>query len=105
MNDLRFAFRQLLKNPGFTAVAVLTYAFWERIGGDPTITGRTLKMSRGFATIVGVMPRGFTGDRLTAPAFFLSLGAEEALNAQHRLFFPGPRLPAEGCDSQPIALS
>src|SRR5262245_33144557 len=26
MNDLRFAFRQLLKNPGFTAVAVLTPA-------------------------------------------------------------------------------
>ena len=26
MNDLRFAFRQLLKNPGFTAVVVLTLA-------------------------------------------------------------------------------
>src|ERR1051325_5982744 len=26
MNDLRFAFRQLLKNPGFTAVAVLILA-------------------------------------------------------------------------------
>ena len=26
MNNLRFAFRQLLKNPGFTAVAVLTLA-------------------------------------------------------------------------------
>src|SRR5262245_29541215 len=26
MNDLQFAFRQLLKNPGFTAVAVLTLA-------------------------------------------------------------------------------
>ena len=27
MNDLKFAFRQLLKNPGFTAVAVLPCAF------------------------------------------------------------------------------
>jgi predicted permease len=27
MNDLKFAFRQLLKNPGFTSVAVLTLAF------------------------------------------------------------------------------
>ena len=26
MNDLNFAFRQLLKNPGFKAVAVLTLA-------------------------------------------------------------------------------
>ena len=27
MNDLKFAFRQLLKNSGFTAVAVLTLVF------------------------------------------------------------------------------
>src|SRR5262245_60121089 len=27
MTDLRFAFRQLLKNPGFTAMAVLVLAF------------------------------------------------------------------------------
>jgi hypothetical protein len=27
MNDFKFAFRQLLKNSGFTAVAVLTLAF------------------------------------------------------------------------------
>ncbi len=29
MNDLKFAFRQLLKNPGFTAVAVLSLSLTE----------------------------------------------------------------------------
>ena len=35
MTDLKFAFRQLLKNPGFTAVAVLTLAIC--LGGSLAI--------------------------------------------------------------------
>jgi hypothetical protein len=35
MSDLKFAFRQLLKNPGFTAVAVLTLAIC--LGGSLAI--------------------------------------------------------------------
>jgi len=35
MNDLKFAFRQLLKNPGFATVAVLTLAL--AIGADTTV--------------------------------------------------------------------
>src|SRR5262245_23893067 len=35
MNDLKFAFRQLLKNPGFTAVAVVTLALG--IGTNTTV--------------------------------------------------------------------
>ena len=34
MNDLKFAFRQLLKNPGFTAVAVLTLAGLYKLSGQ-----------------------------------------------------------------------
>jgi putative ABC transport system permease protein len=55
MNDLRLAFRQLLKNPGFTAVAALTLALG--IGANTVVFG--------VARTVLFRPLGFEGeDRL-----------------------------------------
>src|SRR5437016_5135111 len=77
MNNLRFAFRQLLKNPGFTTVAVLTLALG--IGANTTmfsiINGVLLKplpypeperLVRVFNTF---KEQGWDRVNITAPAF------------------------------------
>ena len=63
-----------------TPVAVLTHSFWRRLGADPAIVGRKIKLTRGDATVVGVMPRGFTGAQLLAPAIFFPLGMAPTLS-------------------------
>jgi putative ABC transport system permease protein len=62
-------------------VVVLSHAFWQRLGGDPNIVGRVLKLSDGEMTVVGVMPKGFTGVQLMAPSMFLPLGLAERLHS------------------------
>jgi predicted permease len=50
---------------GAQAVAVLSYAAWQRrFGGDPQAVGRTLALNGQPCTIVGVMPRDFRGTEL-----------------------------------------
>ena len=47
--------------PGADPVTILNYEFWEsQFGKDPTILGRTLKMSGVPTTVIGVMPPGFS---------------------------------------------
>lgn len=47
--------------PGAAPVAILNYGYWERrFGKDPSVIGRTVRMSGALTTIVGVMPPGFT---------------------------------------------
>src|SRR5262245_6795471 len=62
-------------------VAVLTHSFWTRLGADPGIIGRKIKLTRGDATVIGVMPPGFTGAQLLAPSVFLPVGMAPTLIA------------------------
>jgi predicted permease len=46
--------------PGASPTVVLSYALWQRrFGGDPAIVGRTVRLDRQVALVIGVMPRRF----------------------------------------------
>jgi predicted permease len=47
--------------PGAPPVAILSYGFWQRrFGKDPSVIGRRIRMNGDPATVVGVMPPGFS---------------------------------------------
>ena len=50
------------QTPGAYPVAVISHGLWQRrFGGDPAITGRTVKLNGHSFTITGVAQAGFTG--------------------------------------------
>jgi predicted permease len=44
---------------GAEPVVVLSYAFWQELGGDPSVVGTRVTIDGSPRTVVGVMPRGF----------------------------------------------
>lgn len=53
--------------PGSPPVTVASFKYWKnKLGGDPAIVGRELDINRKPVTLVGVMPRGFFGERVEA---------------------------------------
>ncbi len=61
-------------------VAVISYPLWQRLGADPAMIGKTLVLNNTTFTLVGIMPRGFTGTgSLTSPGLFLPLGMMDPL--------------------------
>jgi putative ABC transport system permease protein len=44
--------------PGGASVGILSREYWERIGADPEIVGRTIRLESGAVTVVGVLRGG-----------------------------------------------
>ena len=61
---------------GAAQVAVLDYDFWRRqYGGEKTVIGRALIVNDVAFTIIGILPRGFTGAGLSAVDFWIPVSA------------------------------
>jgi predicted permease len=62
---------------GWSPVAVVSHAFWQRTyGGDPNVVRRTINLNGRPFTIVGVLPEGFGGlDPAVSPDVFAPIGA------------------------------
>lgn len=65
------------------AVAVASHAFWQnKLGADPDIIGRTVRLNNRDVTIIGVTPPAFTGVNLGHnPELWLPLGMHAPLGA------------------------
>ncbi|HEV2195728.1 MAG TPA: ADOP family duplicated permease [Candidatus Acidoferrum sp.] len=44
-----------------SALAVLSYSYWNWLGADPDIVGKTVSVNNVPLTVIGVMPKGFVG--------------------------------------------
>jgi predicted permease len=60
--------------PGRDAVVILGHDFWRRLGADPGIVGRAVRLNGIPFTVIGVAPEGFHGlDQHTRFEFFVPL--------------------------------
>ena len=68
---------------GAPPVAVISHAFWQdRLGGDPGIIGRGVRVNGQLLTVIGVSPAGFHGTMLGARApVYLPIGLHDRLHA------------------------
>jgi predicted permease len=66
--------------PGAPRVAMISYGNWRELGGTADVVGRTLKLRGTPYTIVGVVPRGFTGlVPGLAPELWVSISAAQEI--------------------------
>ena len=70
------AFRPEEETPGrAAAVAIVSHNYWSKRGLDPALLGSTITIDNRPFTVIGVMPKGFTGTaQIFAPEIWLPLG-------------------------------
>ena len=63
---------------GAAITAVMSYSAWQQdYAGDPSVVGSTFYINTNPATIIGIAPKGFYGDRIDTnpPKYFLPMNA------------------------------
>ncbi len=70
------AFLPAEETPGSSAhVAIVSYSYWQKHGGDPGLLGSSVQINGRPYTIVGILPKGFTGTmHIFSPEVWLPLG-------------------------------
>jgi predicted permease len=73
------------QTPGGHPVAVASYAWWQqRLGGDPSVIGKTITIDNTTYTIVGVAPKEFFGTTVgSAPDLWIPLAMEKQMPPTH----------------------
>jgi predicted permease len=73
---------------GGDPVVVIAYDYWQkRFAGDPAVLGRTVKLNGALLTVVGVGPRGFTGEVVgDAADVWIPLSMQAAVNPGYDWF-------------------
>ncbi len=73
---------------GAPPAVVMSYSAWQSdYGSDPTVVGSTLYLQGQPATVVGIAPLGFFGDRIRGrpPAIWIPLAIEPVIERQNTL--------------------
>jgi predicted permease len=70
------------RHPGNDLVAVISYSYWSRaFGGNPDALGRRLRLGDAILEVIGIAPKGFTGEDVGSPAdLWVPLSIQPRLN-------------------------
>ena len=61
-------------------VAIASHGYWRKMGSDPALVGKTVRLNNRVFTIIGIAPEYFTGtSAVFSPEFWLPLGDYELL--------------------------